>query len=216
MFGMTGPWSVLQAGESDDEDLMLSLGWLAFRLVRKLEGQGGHAFLSWSERALETGCRKGLSIALYGAVVSATKSRGVLLKRALTVVDTCFLVLITCINDPNGVGAFGAAMRYLASILSKGQSENFDWTSSTPQLVLARILCRLQGTSSTLVKAKSRWVRSGFAVLLWNLKTWMALPDPPEAAWLSLRDDSRASVRFAALGGWGAEARRRYKSDIGD
>lgn len=205
----TGAWSVVQKSEDSDGQLMDGIGWLAFQLVRKSTEGGYYSFLSWAEAAIRMDKIDALSIALYGAATVAAKSDEVTQVRALLVYNISFRKLLSAMDTDVGASTFGGGLRYLSSILLKGQTDIYDWLTMPGSRAFQEIHDLLEETALRITRSRKGAVRKGLGMLLWNLKQWSELSPNLLQAWNQLCIDGRASVRIATLGGWEAELRRR-------
>ena len=198
-----GPFSVVQIRGAEAENIAGSLGRIYLQLLQKL-GNEVHSILGeWTTTTVFGGYDRAMPIALYAAIVIASRTSGDVQMGQLAIGEAILLTLRTRMTTSTDAGRLlASAILNLASIMQDKESELVNWNTASGKITLKWLIDFLESYSAVLAKAPFPTVRSNLALLLWNLMRWYEPCEAATAVLNELKNDRRARVRFNAEGGF--------------
>jgi hypothetical protein len=201
--GEHGAFATVHMSSNTRAAALQALGWLVFQLPRKLGTSADNDLLAWISYVTSSNELSLMPLAFHSCVVLAAKSsaeqRGSILAAAKSILLT---LRIAARDRVEAIYELARAVNYLGKDLSAEKGALIDWSSSPGRDALQEFLDMLNGSLPALCSSPEATVRAQVAFLLWNLKEWHPLDEKLDEVLKKLLQDTRASVRFAANGGW--------------
>jgi len=182
---------------TDNEDIALMIGWLAFQLPRKLGVSAHEDVLFWVKQMLLAGGIKPLEMAIYGSVVVALETPQEKSADSLALFETAFISMLSKASySSEAVSGLASAIRMLSSLINVERLNNIN---SAPFIHFTGILSRFL---PQILPSPHAELRSAIALFLWKLNN-LGVEEPWVVnALKQLSKDNRARVRFESTGGW--------------